>query len=102
MLIHSHQTPYHCGDNIKLAIYTIYDKQAFQSRRSKMHVIYEIMKIMYPLENQWAILFTTTWLYGNPCTWAHYLRLHTLGTNETNSVQKVKQRVNIHFVVLRI
>ena len=60
------------------------------------------MKTMYPLENQWCILFMTIWLYGNSSTWAYYLRLHARGTNETNSIQKVKQRFNLLSMILRI
>ena len=31
------------------------------------------------------------WLCGNSCTWAHDVRLHIAGTNETKSAQQAKQ-----------
>ena len=42
-------------------------------------------------ENNVPSRFTPQWLYGNPCTWAHDLRLHIAGTSEPKSAQQAKQ-----------
>ena len=34
------------------------------------------------------------WLCGNSYTWAHDVRLHILGTNESKSVQRAKRRAS--------
>ena len=43
------------------------------------------------MQRNFQILYGKKWLCGYSCTWAHDVRLHIAGTNETKSAQQPKQ-----------